>query len=188
MNRINSLALTVFLAAVFAYAIMQWFDDNHIKAQPINKKLTPEFIAQDLSSDIFGEDGKLVYHIKADAMEHYAEMALTHFVEPYYTLYPNNGEQPWKMSASKATLYDNNRVILTNKVRLLSTDQQSIIQEIHGKELELDLTKNIIRSEQAILVLGQGFTMYGSGLIVNLNTTEMTLTDHVQTTYNHTNH
>ena len=58
-----------------------------------------------------------------------------------------------------------------------------MIQEVHGKNLEMDLKTNIISSEQTILILGKGFTMYGSGLIVDLNTTQMTLTEHVQTIY-----
>lgn len=121
-------------------------------------------------------------------MEHYADLAITHFEQPNYTLHPKGNALPWKMSALEATLYDNNRVILKNRVRLLATDPSSIIQEIHGKHLELNLTNNIISSEQAILILGKGFTVYGSGLIVDLNTTKMTLNEHVQTIYQKTSH
>jgi lipopolysaccharide export system protein LptC len=74
-------------------------------------------------------------------------------------------------------------VKLKNRVRLIATDEESLIQEVHGKNLEMDLKTNIISSEQTILILGKGFTMYGSGLIVDLNTTQMTLTEHVQTIY-----
>ena len=99
----------------------------------------------------------------------------------HYT--PENNEAPWKVSAKEGTLYNNNRVILESRVLLSATNPDSLIQNIHGKYLELDLTTNILSSEQAILVQGKGFTMYGSGLIVDLNTTQMTLTEHVQTIY-----
>jgi lipopolysaccharide export system protein LptC len=77
-------------------------------------------------------------------------------------------------------------VKLEDRVSLKATDTDSLIQEIHGKYLELDLNTNIISSEQTIYIKGKEFTMYGSGLIVDLNTKQMTLKQHVQTTYKNT--
>ena len=73
--------------------------------------------------------------------------------------------------------------MLKNRVRLTATEPGSLIQEIHCKYLELDLNTNIISSDQTILIQGKDFTMYGSGLIIDLNTKQMTLTEHVQTIY-----
>lgn len=64
-----------------------------------------------------------------------------------------------------------------------STEPDSLIQEIHCKYLELDLNTNIISSDQTILVQGKNFTMYGSGLVIDLNTKQMALTEHVQTIF-----
>jgi lipopolysaccharide export system protein LptC len=94
---------------------------------------------------------------------------------------------PWKLSAKEATLYKNNRVILNHRVHLRSTDESSLIQEIHCKYLELDLNTNIISSDQTVMVQGKDFTMYGSGLIIDLNTKQMTLTEHVRTIYKKNN-
>ena len=66
---------------------------------------------------------------------------------------------------------------------MLSSDKNSFISEIHGKELLLDLNRKIITSEQTIVLKGNDFTMYGSGLNVDINSTEMTLSEHVQTIY-----
>ncbi len=186
MNKLNSLAFFIFLIAVSSYAVIEWLGDKDKQADVFFDELTPEFIAEHLKSDIFGDNGQLNYVINADRMEHYADLAVTHFEQPKYTLYPKNNALPWKMSANEATLYDNNRVILENRVRLYATDKNSLIQEINGKHLELDLKTNIISSEHTILIKGKGFTMYGSGLIVDLNTTQMTLTEHVQTIYKKT--
>jgi lipopolysaccharide export system protein LptC len=119
-------------------------------------------------------------------MEHYARTEVTYFELPKYTLYPKNSVNPWKISANKGTLDNNNRVKLEDRVSLKATDNDSLIQEIHGKYLELDLNTNIISSEQTIYIKGKGFTIYGSGLIVDLNTKQMTLKQHVQTTYKNT--
>ena len=76
---------------------------------------------------------------------------------------------------------------LQNRVKLEATDADSILQEIHGKYLELDLNTNILSSEQTIVIQGKGFTMYGSGIIVDLNTKQWTLTEHVQSVYSKDN-
>ena len=186
MNKLNSLAFSVFIIALCTYGIIAWLGDDKKQAEVFSDQLTPEFIAEHLKSDIFGDNGQLNYVINADRMEHFSSLGLTNFELPKYTLYPKNNTAAWKMSANEATLYDNNRVILKNRVRLYATDKNSLIQEINGKYLELDLTTNIISSEQTILIKGKGFTMYGSGLIVDLNTTQMTLTEHVQTIYKKT--
>jgi len=73
--------------------------------------------------------------------------------------------------------------MLENRVRLLATAPESLIKEIHCKYLELDLNTNIISSDQTVVIKGKDFTMHGSGLIIDLNTKQMTLTEHVQTIY-----
>ena len=189
MSKLYSLALTILLFATLTYGIIEWRTAKLTNTDIINTELVPDFIADTLNSNIYNKDGKLSYGISANRMEHYADLAVTHFEYPKYTLYPtanlssDEKSSPWKISAKEGTLYSNNRVVLENRVKLISTDKDSLIQEIHGKYLELDLKTNIISSEQSILIQGKGFTMYGSGLIVDLNSTKMTLTEHVQTIY-----
>ncbi|MGB0936783.1 MAG: LPS export ABC transporter periplasmic protein LptC [Colwellia sp.] len=92
-------------------------------------------------------------------------------------------QSPWNLSAKEATLYKDNRVVLNSRVRLKAIDAESIIQEVHCKHLELDLTTNIISSEQTVMIQGKDFTMYGSGLSIDLNNKTMTLSEHVRTVY-----
>jgi len=186
MTRLHTLALLVVLLGAMAYGIIEWRSANKISDDSAHSDLTPDFIAEALKSDIFTESGQLSHAIIADRMEHYAELEVTHFEIPNYTLYPKNSESPWQLSAKEATLYKNNRVILNHRVHLKATDENSLIQEIHCKYLELDLNTNIISSEQTVMVQGKDFTMYGSGLIIDLNTKQMTLTEHVRTIYKKT--
>lgn len=92
-------------------------------------------------------------------------------------------KSPWKLSAKEATLYKDNRVVLNSRVRLKAVDKESIIQEVHCKHLELDLTTNIISSEQTVMIQGKDFTIYGSGLSIDLNKRTMILSEHVRTIY-----
>lgn len=181
------LSLLVFMLSVTIYGINEWYFATPEPTTNATSGFTPDFVAEALKSDIYNKDGKLSYEIDAQRMEHYADLAFTLFEFPNYTLYPDNNAAPWKVSALEATFFDDNKVILENRVLLLSTDKNSLIQEIHCKYLELDLNTNIITSDQTIVIQGKGFTTHGAGLIIDLNTTQMTLTEHVQTTYKKSN-
>ena len=198
MTRLNFLALLTLLLGGMAYGIMEWRYSQTMPGESIENELTPDFIAEALKSDIYTQLGQLSHSVVADRMEHYAKLEVTHFELPNYILYPKNNIQskkssikkqnyPWKLSAKEATLYKNNRVILNHRVHLMATDENSLIQEIHCKYLELDLNTNIISSDQTVMVQGKDFTMYGSGLIIDLNTKQMTLTEHVRTIYKKNN-
>ena len=183
MNRLNSLAIFILLLSATIYGIIVWRTGLVQPDDRVGTDETPDFIAETLKSNIYTEDGELSHTIEADRMEHYSAQELTHFELPNYTLYPKNNESPWQASAKEAILYKNNRVVLNHRVRLNATDEDSLIEEVHCKNLELDLNTNIISSEQTVVVIGKDFTMYGSGLIIDLNTKQMTLTEHVRTIY-----
>jgi len=198
MTRLNFLALLVLLLGSMAYGIIEWRNSQTIPDENIDSELTPDFIAKALKSNTYTQSGQLSHSVVADHMEHYAKLEVTRFKLPNYILYPTNNIQskktstkknnfPWKLSAKEATLYKNNRVILNHRVHLTATDENSLIQEIHCKYLELDLNTNIISSDQTVMVQGKDFTMYGSGLIIDLNTKQMILTEHVRTIYKKNN-
>lgn len=186
MNRLYSLALVILLLSLTGYGVIQWRASQVENTQTADTELIPDFIAEALKSNIYNDKGRLSHKIDAQRMEHYADLSFTHFEYPTYTLYPKDDSLPWKLEALEGTLYSNNRVVLKNRVKLLATAPDSLIQEINCKYLELDLNTNIISSDQTILIQGKDFTMYGSGLIIDLNTKQMTLTEHVQTIYKKT--
>lgn len=186
MTRIHITAILFFCFSIISYMAIEWRNANNEKIDVINNQITPDFIAEVLNNKTYNTHGNLSYVIDADRMEHYSELAVTYFELPKYTIYPKSSDSTWKITANEGTLYNNNRVKLENQVALIATDQNSLIQEIHGKYLELDLQTNIISSEKKIEIKGIDFTMYGSGLIVDLNTKQVTLTKHEKTIYQHT--
>lgn len=183
MTKLYSIALFALLLAGISYSLVEWLQSKKQIVKDINTELSPDFIAESLKSNTFNNKGNLSHIIDAKRMEHYSGIEVTHFEFPSLTIYPDKNDVAWKISSKEGTLFKNNRVSLKDRVKLEAADPNSLIQEIHGKSIELDLTTNIISSEQAIVVLGNGFTMYGSGLIVDINTKQMTLTEHVQTIY-----
>ncbi|MEW6990281.1 LPS export ABC transporter periplasmic protein LptC [Colwelliaceae bacterium 6441] len=183
MTRIYSTALLFFTFAVISYIALEWHQSNKQEKSTVDSQVAPDFIAESLNSETYDKAGQLSYIIDADRMEHYSKLKITHFEFPKYTLYSKNTDSPWKISANEGTLYNNNRVKLESRVALISTDKSSLIQEIHGKYLELDLNTHILSSKKKIEIKGIDFTMHGSGLIVDLNTKQVTLTKHEKTIY-----
>ncbi len=183
MTRIYPLSLIFFIIATITYSVIEWHQASTELTDTLDGQIAPDFIAESLNSETFTEKGQLSYIIDADRMEHYAGLTVTHFEFPKYTLYPKSNDAAWKISANEGTLYNNNRVQLENEVALIATDKASLIQEIHGKYLELDLNTNIISSDKKIEIKGLDFIMHGSGLIVDLNTKQVTLTKHEHTIY-----
>jgi lipopolysaccharide export system protein LptC len=183
MNRLYSLTLVFFIVAGAIYGIIEWRNISSPQLQTIDKSVTPDFIAENLHSNVYKSKGSLAYVVDAQRMEHYPELNITNFEYPQYTLHPKNNAPTWTVSANEGILYNNNRVKLEQHVRLLATDPNSLLQEVQGKYFELDLRTNIISSEQEIKIIGKGFTIDGKGLIVDLNTNQMTLTKHVKSIY-----
>lgn len=183
MKRLYIIATLVFSVAILVYAAIKWQMAEEEDKTSVVSTITPDFVAEELETNIYNKEGKLSHTINAQRMEHYTDLAVTNFEYPKYTLYPNNHGAAWYLSANEGTLQHNNRVRLENRVTLTASDNNSMIQAIYGKNVELDLNKNIISSDQMIMIQGKDFTTYGSGLIVDLNTTQMTLTEHVQTIY-----
>ena len=183
MNRLNSIALFVLLLSALIYGIIEWRTASIDQYTSVIYDRRPDFIAEKLESKIYSDLGQLTHTVAAARMEHYDDLEISYFEAPNYTLYPQKGALPWQISAREATLYKDKRVELKNQVHIQATQSDSLIKEIHCKKIILDLTTNIISSEQPVVVVGKDFTMYGSGLIIDLNTKQMTLTQHERTTY-----
>lgn len=183
MTRLNSLSLFFLLLSALIYGVIKWRSATVEQNTLIVDEQRPDFIAEKLESKIFSDIGQLSHTIEADRMEYYAEIEVSYFESPHYTLYPKKENSPWKVSAQEATLYKDSKVELETQVHIQATEVDSLIKSIHCKKIALDLKTNIISSEQAVVVVGKDFTMYGSGLIINLNTKQMTLNQHERTNY-----
>lgn len=183
MRRLYITAIFTFIFSFFIYGIIEWQNEKDTDVASVNNEITPDFVAEKLTSYIYNEKGNLSHVIEADRMEHFSELAITKFELPKYTLYPEDKSPQWYINAKEGILNHQNNVRLNNRVLVTATDENSLIKEVHGKYFELDLSTNIISSDQTIVIQGNDFTMYGSGLIVDLNTTQMTMTEHVQTVY-----
>ncbi|WP_394172738.1 LPS export ABC transporter periplasmic protein LptC [Thalassotalea litorea] len=183
MTRLHAISTVIFVVALGVYGYMQWQNANMLDALMASDEEKPEFIANDLQTSKFDQDGNLSHTIYAEQMSHYSGAAETIFKHPSYTLYPNDGTSAWNISANEGKLIANKELILERRVRAVAEQTDNFISEIHSKALQLDLIENTIRTDQTIMIKGRDFTMYGSGLFVDIDTTKMTINEHVQTIY-----
>ncbi|TRX52780.1 LPS export ABC transporter periplasmic protein LptC [Thalassomonas sp. M1454] len=183
MSRLHTLSTIVFAIALAIYGYLQWQQSNQAVVAKVEDENTPDFVATKLSSNQFNSDGELTHTIFAQSMSHFSNKNQTIFQKPKYTIYPDDNKPSWHISANQGILQGSEQLTLSEQVLLVSSDKNSFISQIEGKEIMLDLVNKIITSEQTILLKGNDFTMYGSGLNVDINTTEMTLNEHVQTIF-----
>ncbi|KGJ98964.1 LPS export ABC transporter periplasmic protein LptC [Thalassotalea sp. ND16A] len=183
MSRLHIVSTIVFLMALSVYGYIQWQKSNETAVSVIDSEDLPDFIAKSLNTNKYDSEGNLTHTIYAEQMAHYSANNETFFQQPQYTIYPKDGSAAWNLSANSGNLTKDNILLLRDRVRLISQDKHSFISEIHAKAITVNLNDNIITSEQTILLKGQDFTMYGSGLHVDINTTKMTLSEHVQTIF-----
>ena len=77
MNRLYSLTLVFFLIAGSIYGIIEWRNTSVPQRQTIDKTITPDFIAENLHSNVYKSEGSLAYVVDAHRMEHYPELNIT---------------------------------------------------------------------------------------------------------------
>ena len=101
MSRLTLTTIILFLLALTTYGLLEWYGAQEKNTNILNRTDNPEFIAENLNSDIYQASGALSYNVEAQRMEHYAQLEVTHFEYPRYTLYPKNNKPTWQISANK---------------------------------------------------------------------------------------
>lgn len=144
----------------------------------------PDFVADNLKSVSYNDEGKVESRVSADHMEHYEANNLTRFTQPVYLLYPDDGNAHWRISATEGTLdRHDNIVTLQNNVIIDAITPNEPLQQLKTSYLELDLDTMIMRSDRVINVDGVGFKVDGTGLYADLNEQTVELLNQVTGIY-----
>ena len=69
MNRLYSLTLIFFILAGAVYGIIEWRNSSTPQFQSIDETITPDFIAENLHSNVYKAKGSLAYVVDAQRME-----------------------------------------------------------------------------------------------------------------------
>ncbi|MGX9462417.1 LPS export ABC transporter periplasmic protein LptC [Shewanella sp. A14] len=183
MNRI-----TLGIVAFFGLAFMLYWqaqvkrsEMNSIKIRGIER---PDFVADDLRTTEFNQQGFIASRVSAEHMEHYASSDITHFTKPIYLIYPENGKAQWQLSADQGQLNKNtSKVILKNNVIIDAIDIEEPLQSLSTQAVTVDLTTMIGTSKEMVYIKGKGFIIQGLGLHADLNSQKLSLLSQVEGIY-----
>jgi lipopolysaccharide export system protein LptC len=156
--------------------------DDEQSSAPSTSPLIPNYKAIKLNSKLYDKSGKLSHEVAADKMEHYEELGFAVFDMPVYTLYLDDGE-PWRLTASEGTLYNNNRIQLEKNVRIVNLRTQDFVTEITTEYIEINLQNKTLQSDQLVTIAGPDYLVTSLGLIGNLTTQQYEFKEHVQTIF-----
>ncbi|MCL1114613.1 MULTISPECIES: LPS export ABC transporter periplasmic protein LptC [Shewanella] len=183
MNRV-----TIAIAAFFGLALALYWQTQIKRSEMDAIKVVgverPDFIADDLRTTQFNEQGLIESRVTAEHMEHYASSDITHFTKPVYLIYPENGKAQWQLSADQGQLNkQSNQISLENNVIIDAIDIEEPLQSLTTNDVSLDLTTMIGSSQDMVYIKGKGFMIQGLGLHADLNTQKLSLLSQVEGTY-----
>ena len=182
MSRTHAISTLIFVIALAIYGYMQW-QKSSIAPVIVVAIDEPDFIATYLTSKKYNSDGQLAHTIFAKEMRHFEGSGDTELIGPKFTIFPEDNRPAWDLSAESGKLTQDNILTLNNDVKLVSADKSSFISHVYGQQLIFDLNTSILSSEQPIIMQGKDFTMRGSMLHVDVNTTEIKLNKHEHTVF-----
>ncbi|MBR9727625.1 LPS export ABC transporter periplasmic protein LptC [Shewanella intestini] len=183
MNRVTWAIIAFFGAAIILYWQVQ-VKRNAQQAQIGTSIERPDFIANNLKTITFNEQGIVDSKVTAKHMEHFESTNMTHFTQPVYLVYPQDGQAQWRLSANKGKLdKDSGLVTLSDDVLIDAIDVNEPLQSLKTQYIQLDLNTLIGTSSKQVIINGNGFSIKGIGLHADLNTRELTLLEQVQGIY-----
>jgi len=180
MNRQNLGIVILFLCAL---GIWRFFSSDEQSTTTPSTEYQPDFTAQVLRSVEFSIEGKIIRRIFADSMEHYGELGMTMFTNPVIILYDDNAQATWKIQAKEGNFSSEDVATLRNEVIIKNMAKNDYIDVITTSYLQLELAKNLVRSDQLITITGDLFNQTGIGLEGDLKQEYMTILKQVEAIY-----
>jgi lipopolysaccharide export system protein LptC len=183
MNRVTLAIIAFFSAALFLYWQVQ-VKRSAMESTRVDVVERPDFIADDLRSAEFNQQGLLVSRVMAKHMEHFESTQETYFTEPVYLIYPGSGKAQWQLQANQGKLNKlTGKMLLENNVIIDAINIEEPVQSISTQSLALDINTMIMTSDDMLYVKGKDFIIQGLGLYADLNAEELTLLSQVEGTY-----
>lgn len=176
------LALIVAFIGLMTWLWLPYFNQADTQLiEPQDSFAVPDYVAHDLSQTSYNKQGGLSHKVTAKQMELFTELGFTHFKQPVFTLY--NKDKHWQLSADKATLYDNNRLVLEYNVVAKNLQPNALIEQINTNLIEIDIDGATMSSSHQVTLTGPAVNIVAKGLTADMNTEIIELINHTRTIY-----
>ncbi|TMN92229.1 LPS export ABC transporter periplasmic protein LptC [Pseudoalteromonas phenolica] len=173
--------LIVFIVTMYWLWSPYWDQSAQLNSEQDDAIATPDYIATNLKQTQYSESGQRSYLVEALKMELYQQLGFSHFSSPTFTLF--NGPQNWQLSATEATLYENNILILEGAVKAFNLTEGAMINQINAEHIQVDIDKRTMHSDLPVEIVGPHLNVKGQGLNADLNTDIIELINHTRTIY-----
>lgn len=153
--------------------------------QNSNEAERAEYVAHDLTRVVYGEDGNKIQTLSAKKMTYYESESRAEFVSPLLVLEAkdSNSKGKWRISANSGTLFDNEKLLLEQKVNAVNLIESDYIDRITSEYFRINIKDSTMHTEQPVQMFGDGLKITGSGLVADLNQEKIDLITHAQTKY-----
>ncbi|QJR80245.1 LPS export ABC transporter periplasmic protein LptC [Alteromonas pelagimontana] len=183
MSRLGISIAALFVMALLMYLPVWLAEPDETQRSKGLDALRPAYLAKNLTTTLYDENGKLNHQVFAKSMEHYDLLGFVLFEEPEYTVYVEENAPPWQVTANEGTLYNNNLIQLESDVIIKSLSQEDFVQTITTDFIKINLEAKTMASDQPVEIHGVEYVINSNGFKANLQTRKYELIDHVQTIY-----
>ncbi|MCL1077470.1 LPS export ABC transporter periplasmic protein LptC [Parashewanella spongiae] len=182
MNRVTIAIVLFFGTALYLYWQVQVKQSQKENNLPSVEQ--PDYVATDLRSAEFNEQGLISSRVTAKHMEHYQDNNVTLFTQPVYIVYGTDRTSPWRITAEKGQFQkDMGKVYLQGDVTLQAVDLQEPLQSVNTNALEMDLITKTMTTEEMVYIKGNSFNSQGKGMFADKNAQTIRLNSQVTGTY-----
>lgn len=186
MNKLRLLASVIFIGVM----AMMWLS---LKDKPKNQQTKntaqqekAEYVAKDLNRIVFDKNGRRVQTLSAKKMTYFEAESRAEFESPLLVLESKENKGKWRISADSGTLYENDRLLLEQKVNAVNLTEADYIDRITSEFFRVNIKDSTMETEQPVQLFGDGLEIIGSGLFADLNQEKIDLIKHAKTIYHPT--
>jgi len=183
MKKKNIIYILLIILAMGIY-YYQRDDTESPELETIDLSTEPIYQSDRMETTIYDPLGNLSYKIIADNVKHFEDSGETLFQSPNITLYNQDNLITWHILANKATLTRDKLLYLNDKVILKNVLPDAQLQRILTDNAKVDLTTQVVTSDDQVTIEGTSFTSTGTGLLGNLRNKTADILENVKTYYN----
>ncbi|MEH6453770.1 MAG: LPS export ABC transporter periplasmic protein LptC [Psychromonas sp.] len=182
MNKRQSIP---FIALLIAFLVWSFF-----KKDPIIPELPehhPSYIASNVKSKHFDEQGILDYQIFSEQATSFSEDDITTFKSPKAILYIQNKDTntttTWQISSKDGILHQQDKLVLTTDVLVENLSLDQLVQTMETEELTLFIDEKEIVSDIFVSWKGPQGEQQGVGMWSSLISEELKMKDKIKAVY-----
>lgn len=173
--------LIILVIGIYCY---QREDTEKKDIQTIDISNQPIYQSDKMFTRIYDLFGNLDYKITAVTVKQFENTGETLFQSPNITIYNKDHQITWHIQANNAILTRDKLLSLNDNVQINNLLPDAQIEKIISKNVKINLTTQIVTSEDPVTIQGLSFTSTGDGLYGNLQKKTANILKNVKTYYN----